>query len=38
MGADYQPGEITSTIKKAVGDIMYGRTEHEWGVVIPEEN
>lgn len=38
MGTDYQPGEITSTIKKAVGDIMYGNTEHEWGVVIPEEN
>lgn len=37
MGPENQPGEITSTIKNAVGDIMYGRTEHDWGFVIPEK-
>ncbi|KAF4120094.1 branched-chain amino acid aminotransferase [Geosmithia morbida] len=30
-------GEVTTKIKGWVGDIMYGRAEHEWGVVIPEE-
>jgi branched-chain amino acid aminotransferase len=37
MGQENQPGEITNKIKTAVGDIMYGRTQHEWGVVIPEK-
>ncbi|KAL2204366.1 branched-chain amino acid aminotransferase II [Sarocladium strictum] len=36
MGAEGAPGEITSKIKGWVGDIMYGREQHEWGVVIPE--
>jgi len=37
MGPENQPNEITNKIKTAIGDIMYGRTQHEWGVVIPEE-
>ncbi|KAI9045592.1 branched-chain amino acid aminotransferase II [Aspergillus affinis] len=38
MGPDDTPGEITGNIKNWLGDIMYGRTEHEWGVVVPEKN
>ncbi|PLB52679.1 branched-chain amino acid aminotransferase II [Aspergillus steynii IBT 23096] len=38
MGPDDTPGEITGKIKNWLGDIMYGRTEHEWGVVVPEKN
>ncbi|KAH8171226.1 amino-transferase class IV domain-containing protein [Sarocladium implicatum] len=37
MGAEGAPGEITNKIKGWVGDIMYGREDHEWGVVIPEK-
>lgn len=37
MGPDGSMGEVTSKIKGWVGDIMYGRSEHEWGIVIPEE-
>ncbi|KAK0387500.1 hypothetical protein NLU13_5812 [Sarocladium strictum] len=36
MGAEGAAGEVTSKIKGWVGDIMYGREQHEWGVVIPE--
>ncbi|KAG6017587.1 hypothetical protein E4U41_004176 [Claviceps citrina] len=36
MGKDGQGGEITSRVKGWIGDIMYGREEHEWGVVIEE--
>ncbi|KAE8150619.1 branched-chain amino acid aminotransferase II [Aspergillus avenaceus] len=37
MGSDGGPGEITATIKGWLEDIMYGRCEHEWGVVVPEK-
>ncbi|KAH7325706.1 branched-chain amino acid aminotransferase [Stachybotrys elegans] len=37
MGPDGQPGKITSTIKGWMGDIMYGRTEHEWAILINEK-
>lgn len=37
MGSEGAPGEITSKVKGWLGDIMYGRTQHEWGVVIPEK-
>jgi branched-chain amino acid aminotransferase len=37
MGPDGQPGEITSKIKGWMGDIMYGRTDHPWGVVVNEK-
>ncbi|KAJ4327732.1 hypothetical protein N0V84_001841 [Fusarium piperis] len=37
MGAEGAPGETTSKIKGWLGDIMYGRVQHPWGVVIPEK-
>ncbi|KAK7404106.1 hypothetical protein QQX98_010122 [Neonectria punicea] len=37
MGPEATPGKVTSTIKGWLGDIMYGRTQHKWGVVIPEK-
>jgi len=37
MGPEGAPGEITNKVKTWLGDIMYGRTQHEWGVVIPEK-
>ena len=37
MGSEGAPGDITNKIKGWVGDIMYGRENHEWGVVIPEK-
>jgi branched-chain amino acid aminotransferase len=37
MGAEGEAGEVTGKIKGWLGDIMYGRTEHPWGVVIPEK-
>ncbi|POR39523.1 Branched-chain-amino-acid aminotransferase, partial [Tolypocladium paradoxum] len=37
MGPEGKAGEITSKIKRVVGDIMYGREQHPWGVVIPEK-
>ncbi|KAF9769223.1 hypothetical protein IL306_013384 [Fusarium sp. DS 682] len=37
MGAEGEAGDVTSKIKGWLGDIMYGRTEHPWGVVIPEK-
>lgn len=37
MGPEGKAGEITEKIKGWVFDIMYGREEHKWGVVIPEK-
>ncbi|KND86613.1 Branched-chain-amino-acid aminotransferase, mitochondrial [Tolypocladium ophioglossoides CBS 100239] len=37
MGPEGKAGEVTSKIKGVVGDIMYGREQHPWGVVIPEK-
>ncbi|KAF7561800.1 hypothetical protein G7046_g2342 [Stylonectria norvegica] len=37
MGSEGEAGEVTSKIKGWVGDIMYGRVDHKWGVVIPEK-
>ncbi|KAJ4165075.1 hypothetical protein LMH87_006722 [Akanthomyces muscarius] len=31
-----QAGEVTSKLKTLLGDILYGRTEHSWAVVVPE--
>ncbi|KAG5926139.1 hypothetical protein E4U42_003577 [Claviceps africana] len=36
-GPDGQPGPVTGRVKEWIGDIMYGRVEHEWGVVVPEK-
>ncbi|RCI13031.1 hypothetical protein L249_1091 [Ophiocordyceps polyrhachis-furcata BCC 54312] len=36
-GPDSGPGEITAKIKGWIGDIMYGREQHQWGVVVPEK-
>ncbi|CCE28902.1 hypothetical protein E4U22_007176 [Claviceps purpurea] len=37
IGPDGQGGEITTKVKQWIGDIMYGREQHEWGVVVPEK-
>ncbi|PNY29539.1 Branched-chain-amino-acid aminotransferase [Tolypocladium capitatum] len=37
MGPEGKAGEVTSKIKGVIGDIMYGREQHPWGVVIPEK-
>ncbi|KAG6094369.1 hypothetical protein E4U30_003412 [Claviceps sp. LM220 group G6] len=37
IGSDGQGGEITTKVKQWIGDIMYGREQHEWGVVVPEK-
>ncbi|KAG5949908.1 hypothetical protein E4U53_005647 [Claviceps sorghi] len=37
MGPDGQAGPVTARVKAWIGDIMYGRVEHEWGVVVPEK-
>ncbi|KAK6217023.1 branched-chain amino acid aminotransferase [Colletotrichum tabaci] len=37
MGSDGQGGEYTLKIKQWVRDIMYGGEQHEWGVVVQEE-
>ncbi|EXU95314.1 aminotransferase class IV (branched-chain amino acid aminotransferase), partial [Metarhizium robertsii] len=37
MGPEGTAGEVTARIKTWIGDIMYGREQHEWGVVIPEK-
>ncbi|KAG8410752.1 hypothetical protein J3458_016850 [Metarhizium acridum] len=37
MGPEGTAGEVTTKIKTWIGDIMYGREQHEWGVVIPEK-
>ncbi|PFH61123.1 hypothetical protein XA68_18130 [Ophiocordyceps unilateralis] len=36
-GPDDGPGEITAKLKGWIGDIMYGREQHPWGVVVPEK-
>ncbi|KAF5855436.1 hypothetical protein ETB97_009224 [Aspergillus alliaceus] len=35
-GPNGTPGEVTGKIKGWLSDIMFGRTEHEWGVVVSE--
>ncbi|CAM1509502.1 Fc.00g032410.m01.CDS01 [Cosmosporella sp. VM-42] len=37
MGPEGEAGEVTGKVKTWLGDIMYGRTQHPWGVVIPEK-
>ncbi|OAA34177.1 Branched-chain amino acid aminotransferase II [Metarhizium rileyi] len=37
MGPEGKAGEVTGKVKTWIGDIMYGREQHEWGVVIPEK-
>ncbi|RYP10807.1 hypothetical protein DL764_000429 [Monosporascus ibericus] len=37
MGKSGDGGSITLQVKTWIGDIMYGRAQHEWGVVVPEE-
>ncbi|KAG6000191.1 hypothetical protein E4U21_005751 [Claviceps maximensis] len=37
MGPEGQGGELTTRVKGWIGDIMYGRVQHEWGVVVPEK-
>ncbi|CAG9940984.1 unnamed protein product [Clonostachys rosea f. rosea IK726] len=32
-----EAGEITHKIKTVLGDILYGRSKHSWGVVVPEK-
>ncbi|KAK7210019.1 hypothetical protein V2G26_017197 [Clonostachys chloroleuca] len=34
---ELQAGEITHKIKTVLGDILYGRANHSWGVVVPEK-
>ncbi|RAH51427.1 branched-chain amino acid aminotransferase II [Aspergillus brunneoviolaceus CBS 621.78] len=35
-GPDGTPGEITGMLKGWLGDMMYGRVEHEWARVVAE--
>ncbi|KAL4776104.1 aminotransferase [Aspergillus nidulans var. acristatus] len=35
-GEDGTPAEITGKIKGWLGDMMYGRAEHDWARVVPE--
>ncbi|QUC23409.1 uncharacterized protein UV8b_07650 [Ustilaginoidea virens] len=37
MGPQGQPGPVTAKVKGWLSDIMYGREQHHWGVVIPEK-
>ncbi|KAJ5520964.1 Aminotransferase class IV [Penicillium fimorum] len=37
MGQGDGPGEITGKMKGWLGDIMYGRTEHEWATIVSEK-
>jgi hypothetical protein len=37
MGPENEPGEVTKKIKSRLFDVMYSKTQHEWGVVIPEK-
>ncbi|KFA77280.1 hypothetical protein S40288_01335 [Stachybotrys chartarum IBT 40288] len=37
MGPEGEPGEITSRVKGWMADIMYGRVDHKWGVVVNEK-
>ncbi|CEL01803.1 hypothetical protein ASPCAL01381 [Aspergillus calidoustus] len=36
MGDEGKPGDITGRVKGWIYDIMYGRQQHPWGVVIPD--
>ncbi|KAJ5371721.1 Aminotransferase class IV [Penicillium concentricum] len=36
MGQGDGPGDITGKMKDWLGDIMYGRTQHEWATVVSE--
>lgn len=36
IDSELQAGEITHKIRSLLGDILYGRTKHSWGVVVPE--
>lgn len=38
LGPGDEPGDITSKLKRCIGDIMYGREHHSWGVVVPEKD
>ncbi|KAJ8120747.1 hypothetical protein ONZ43_g2625 [Nemania bipapillata] len=37
-GKGGEGGSITLSLKKWLIDIKYGREEHPWGIVVPEEN
>lgn len=37
MGAAGEGGDYTLKIRGWLADIMYGGEDHEWGVVVPEE-
>ncbi|KAJ5100142.1 hypothetical protein N7532_007143 [Penicillium argentinense] len=37
-GPDGRPAEITGKIKGWLGDMMYGRAQHEWVTEIPEKS
>lgn len=37
MGAEGTAGDFTTKLKGWMYDIMYGNEQHEWGVVIKEE-
>ncbi|KAK2612240.1 hypothetical protein QQS21_001666 [Conoideocrella luteorostrata] len=37
MGPEGKAGEVTNKVKSWIGDIMYGREQHQWGVIIPEK-
>ncbi|KIW31745.1 uncharacterized protein PV07_03343 [Cladophialophora immunda] len=36
-GADADGASFALAVKKALKDVMYGRREHEWGIVVEEE-
>lgn len=36
IGPGDEPGQVTGKLKRFIGDIMYGREHHPWGVVIEE--
>lgn len=37
MGPENEPGEVTKKIKSWLLDVMYSKTQYEWGFVIPEK-
>ncbi|KAI0024138.1 branched-chain amino acid aminotransferase [Xylariomycetidae sp. FL0641] len=37
MGKGGEGGQFTNSLKGWLKDIMYGNEQHEWGVVVPEE-